>query len=322
MRPLLLLVLAGCSSPHWSAPVTLADQVPLSLARVGKQTFVVGGALGSGGDALFLRFDGGWHSVPTNSKVTFWWVFGLSESDVWAVGEQGTVAHFDGAQLTLSSTPTTTTLYGVWGAAPNDLWAVGGMPGSSSVALHFDGAQWSVQPPLVAGPTGAFFKVWGSAADDVFICGEGGLVLHFDGKSWSSQPTGLPPSTTLFTIAGRARDDVYAVGGFGRATAMHYDGKIWSALADPALAAAGGLTGVSVDSDGSVLIVGGGGIKLRGKPGAFADDTLQPPNDDLHAVLLRGGEAFVAGGSYLAPAPAPRHGVIGHYGDTISSTVK
>jgi len=321
MRALTLLLLAGCSSPHWSAPVALSDRVPLSLARAGKQTFSVGGALGSGGDALFLRFDGSWHSIASNSTVTLWWVFGLSETDVWAVGEQGTVAHFDGNQLALSSTPTTLTLYGVWGAAANDVWAVGGKPGSSSVALHFDGAQWTVQPPLVAGPTGAFFKVWGSAANDVFICGEGGLVLHFDGSSWTSQPTGLPQSTTLFTIAGRARDDVYAVGGLGLAAAVHYDGHSWSALSDPALATAGGLTGVSVDSDGSVLIVGAGGIKLRGKPGALSDDTLQPPNDDLHAALLSGGEGFVAGGSYLAPAPAARHGVIGHYGDTISSTV-
>jgi hypothetical protein len=322
MRALLLAMLAGCSSPHWSAPVTLADRVPLSLARAGKQTFAVGGALGSGGDALFLRFDGSWHSVATNSKVTLWWVFGFSESDLWSVGEQGTVAHFDGAQLTLSSTPTTTTLYGIWGAAPNDLWAVGGMPGSSSVALHFDGTQWTVASPLITGPTGAFFKVWGSAADDVFICGEGGLVLHYDGKSWSSQPTGLPQSTTLFTIAGRAHNDVYAVGGLGLAAAIHFDGTNWSALNEPALADTGGLTGVSVDSDGSVLIVGAGGVKLRGKPGALTVDTLQPPIDDLHAALLVGGEGFVAGGSYLAPAPAARHGVIGHYGDTISSTVK
>jgi hypothetical protein len=318
---LLLLAATGCSpAAKWSAPVTVADRVPLSLARAGKQTFAVGGALGSGGEALFLRFDGYWHSVPTGTQATLWWVFGFSESDVYAVGDQGTVARWNGSQLALATTPTTLTLYGVWGAAPNDLYAVGGMPGSSGVALHYDGSSWSQLPPLILGPTGALFKVWGSAADDVFVCGEGGLVIHWDGSAWTSQPTGLAPSVTLFTVAGRARDDVYAVGGLGRAAAIHYDGRAWSPFMDAAFDAVGGLAGVSVDTDGSVLIVGGGGIKLRGKPGALADETLEQPNDDLHAALLVGGEGFVVGGSYVAPAPAPRRGVVGHYGGSISST--
>src|SRR5436305_15343001 len=117
-RAWVLVLLMGCTSPpHWSAPVMLSDRVPLAVSRAGQQTFVVGGALGSGADGLFLRYDGSWHSVATGSKATLWWSFGFSERDLWAVGEQGTVAHWDGNQLALATTPTTVTLYGIWGAA-------------------------------------------------------------------------------------------------------------------------------------------------------------------------------------------------------------
>jgi hypothetical protein len=60
---------------------------------------------------------------------------------MYAVGEEGTILHFDGDSWTKMDSGTKNTLYGVHAAGPNDVYAVGG-----STVLHFDGVQWSEIP--------------------------------------------------------------------------------------------------------------------------------------------------------------------------------
>jgi hypothetical protein len=310
--PLLSLLVVGCGPPRWSTTHS-SDRVPLSLwAASPSQVFASGGALGSGGAALFLRYDGGaWKEIQTGTDATLWWVHGLSANDVWLVGERGTILRWNGQSLEPETSGTDRTLYGIWGARPDDMWAVGGRPGQDGVVLHRDATGWTTQP--VPRDFVTFFKVWGTAANDVFACGEGGTIVHWDGGAWTRQETGLPDAVPLFTVAGRAANDVYAVGGFGRAVALRYDGAAWSPLTDPIVQDAGSLAGVSVASDGTVVIVGAAGTKLRGKPGAFVDQSDAPPRADLHAAYAFPGEAFAVGGNYLAPAPAAREGVVAQF---------
>ncbi|MBN9161526.1 MAG: hypothetical protein J0I07_11215, partial [Myxococcales bacterium] len=67
-------------------------------------------------------------------------VWGTGPNDVWAVGAEGTILHFDGVAWTVSSTGLGSgqevNLTGIWGSGPNDVWAVGG-----NVALHFTGTK-------------------------------------------------------------------------------------------------------------------------------------------------------------------------------------
>ncbi len=208
----------------------------------------------------------------------------------------------------------------MWGASPDDAWAVGGLPDVDGVILRKDASGWRV----IASPTstGAYFKVWGSSANDVFICGQGGTILHWDGAALAPQPTGLAANVTLFTVHGRAPNDVYAVGGLGSAVVLHYDGTAWTPLADPALAHAPGLAGVSVDGDGTLVVSGANGTLLRGRPGALADESRAVTSEDLHAVSIRGGDVFTVGGNYFAPAPAVRRGVVAHFGGGISGALR
>ncbi len=72
----------------------------------------------------------------------------------------------------------------------------------------------------------AFFDVWGSAADDVWVTSVGGTVAHWDGSKWS------PPRTTdttqiLQSVWGSGREDVWAVGEGG--AIVHWDGSRWLA---------------------------------------------------------------------------------------------
>jgi hypothetical protein len=316
MRLLVVLALAGCTQPPaWHDERTDLDRVALSVWTRGGDLFVVGGPRGTPGQGLFLRRDGaGWHEAPVGSSATLWWVFGFSDSDVWAVGDGSTLLHWDGAVLTPQNVVASdATLFGVWGVSDDDLWVVGGHPDVDGLILHRSGGAWSqVMPPKASG---SYFKVWGTATDDVYICGQSGTILHWDGRALVSEPTGLMPFVSLFTVAGRSRDDLYAVGGLGNAVALHRSGGVWSPVADKALAEAPDLAGVAVSADGTLMLVGTGGTKLRGMPGALRDETGQASPVDLHATVFDGSRIWAVGGNYNAPAPATRHGVIERYGD-------
>ncbi len=104
-------------------------------------------------------------------------VWGTSASDVWAVGQNGTIRHIADETGTWHAvdSPTTSHLHGVWGTSTNDVWAVG----DTGTVIHYDGKDWTVAtiglPPGDV-PTN-LFGVWGSGPDDVWIVGDG-LVLH------------------------------------------------------------------------------------------------------------------------------------------------
>jgi hypothetical protein len=313
-------LVAGCTTPpHWSLPLSSLDRVPLSVSAVSaRDVWIVGGALGSGGKALALHYDGtSWHPTDLATDATLWWVAHDGDA-LWAVGERGTV--LTGDALATESVPTTATLYGIWQSELGTVWAVGGEPDLSGVILEKSAGAWHDVTP--AGSTGAFFKVWGASDDDVWICGQEGKLVHWDGSALTAVDSGLARNVPLFTVAGRAHDDVYVVGGLGNAVVLHFDGGSWTRLGDALFDLAPGLTGVSVDSDGSTILVGGSGTKLRGKPGAFVDESAFATREDLHAASYVGGELFTVGGNYLAPAPAVRQGVVAHYGGDVSSTIK
>jgi hypothetical protein len=59
-------------------------------------------------------------------------VWGSSGSDVFAVGEDGTILHYDGSSWSSMSSGTGEWLYGVWGSSGSDVFAVG----DSGTILH------------------------------------------------------------------------------------------------------------------------------------------------------------------------------------------
>jgi hypothetical protein len=67
-------------------------------------------------------------------------VYGFSSNDIWAVGDESTVLHWDGHAWTKLTTPLDTMpdkprLMAVWGSSKNDIWI-----GGNGVMLHFEGS--------------------------------------------------------------------------------------------------------------------------------------------------------------------------------------
>lgn len=59
-----------------------------------------------------------WQVVATSTLHTLWDVWAASPSEVFMVGDGGTVLKYDGSSVTSTTTPTVKSLRGVWGLQP------------------------------------------------------------------------------------------------------------------------------------------------------------------------------------------------------------
>jgi hypothetical protein len=147
-------------------------------------------------------------------------VWGSSSSDIYAVGDSGTILHYDGATWNPMSSPTTESLRGIWGNSWNNVFAVGD---GGIILRSTNGTSWSV---LTSGTTQNLYGVWGSAGDNVFAVGANGTILRFNGVMWSTVTTGAFP--TLRGVWGSSSSNVFAVGDSG--AILHFDGGAWGSM--------------------------------------------------------------------------------------------
>jgi hypothetical protein len=104
-----------------------------------------------------------WQKLPTHTEAALRAVWGSSESDVFAVGDGGTILHYNGSRWSAMSSPTGENLHGVHGTGPDNVFA----GGDNGTALHYDGVAWAALVPPTAnnlGPVRAW-STYGTFAD-------------------------------------------------------------------------------------------------------------------------------------------------------------
>ena len=74
------------------------------------------------------------HPLPQGSSLTA--VFGTSSDDLWMIGEEGTLLHWNGVYTEASTVATTGILRAVWGSASAHVWSVG----AGGTILSWNGA--------------------------------------------------------------------------------------------------------------------------------------------------------------------------------------
>lgn len=184
-------------SPNW----TLVPNSPDGRALWGTSASDIW-VISPGAGSVLEHFNGS--SVDPCTTCT-WPMFlfdlwGSSTNDVFAVGQDGTILHYNGAAWSAMTSGTTLDVMKIWGSGPNDVYAV-----ASPNVLHYDGTAWTkVDDVSLFG----IYGIWGSAADDVFIAGFGGFVYHFDGEHWSPVASGT--SSTIFAIDGTGKSVMWA----------------------------------------------------------------------------------------------------------------
>lgn len=123
-----------------------------------------------------------WVEVDSQASVRLSAIWGSSASDVWAVGDNGTIRRIRaGAERwEIVASPTSEPLHAIWGSGPNDVWAVG----DNGTILHWDGQAW--RPALAAFPVNRrkphLYGVWGAGPNDVWIVGAT-IALHHTGAN-------------------------------------------------------------------------------------------------------------------------------------------
>ncbi|MEM9488899.1 MAG: hypothetical protein AAGC55_07125, partial [Myxococcota bacterium] len=100
-----------------------------------------------------------------------------SASDIFAVGDQGVIVHFDGSTWTQQASPTKEKLRRIWAENEDIAYAVG----DKGTIISYDGSDWT-EVPFTA-PEEDLLAVWG-VDGYVFVAERSGQIYLNEGSSW------------------------------------------------------------------------------------------------------------------------------------------
>ncbi len=252
-------------------------------------------------------------------------VWGSSATDVFAVGDGGTILHCNSSVWSIMSSGVTDDLAGIWGSCYSDVFAAG----ANGTIIHYDGSVWGTMTSATASDLAG---IWGSSSCDAFAAGDNGTILHYDGIAWSPMSSGT--TQALHGVWGTSPSDVFAVGGGwdsypydGNGIIVHYDGSTWSPMIS---STTDDLTGVWGNSPSDVFAVGfaivgvGDVIPYRFtvlRYDGSAWNTLETGEGFLNRVWASSAtELFAVGGD--TGGWAPTRGTILHYDGSGWSTTQ
>jgi hypothetical protein len=169
---------------------------------------------------VIARYNAGSWSVVFSTQTPIRDMWGTAADDIWAVGESGVVAHYDGAGWTESEILNgAVDLNGVWAAAADRYYAAA----AGGVIVFYDGDGWR---QIGSHLTTRLNAVWGFSSTEIFVVGNGGVVLEDEGLHWSE--IAVPTSVDLHDIWGSGPGDLFVVGGYG--SILHWDGTEWTQM--------------------------------------------------------------------------------------------
>jgi len=143
---------------------------------------------------------------------------GFSDGTFYAVGEAGTVVHYDG-QFEQVDTPIREDLHGVWAESPTNVYACG----FDGTLIHFDGTAWT----KITVPTHEdLYAVWTNGSNDIFVAGTNGLVLNFNSDMWTEYA--IAPQSRFRALWGYSHSEVYVCGSNG--ALFRFDGTSWTRM--------------------------------------------------------------------------------------------
>ena len=135
-------------------------------------------------------------------------VWGSAADDVWAVGSDGIILHFDGEALEAVPSTTTRSLHAIAGTGPDDIWAAG----EEGTTLHWDGTRFAFIDRL---EVATLLGITAIAPDDVWVVGliptdRLGFVRHYNGVKWTNSR--VPGSASLWEVWSSSAQDIWLVG--------------------------------------------------------------------------------------------------------------
>lgn len=112
------------------------------------------------------------------AEDTFRDVAAVSASDIWAVGDNGLIAHYNGTAWSTAASPYQTRINAIAMLSATSGWAVG----DAGRIMRYNGTAWSSVVSPVADNLNSVSVV---SATDGWAVGDAGKILHWNGTQWS-----------------------------------------------------------------------------------------------------------------------------------------
>jgi hypothetical protein len=232
-----------------------------------------------------------WCAETPPGDWTLYGVWGSSDRNVWAVGNGGTVLHWDGWSWSPVPSGTAYPLRSIWGAGPSDVWAVG----AGGTTIRWDGSSWT---PVSIGTTFDLFGVW-CVGRDAWVVGDQGTVRRWQDGAWTEWSTGIREFYDLYAVAGESIFDlttrVWVVGEMG--TVLRWvDGTDWS---DLSIETPETLRAIHLLSDDDAWVVGDDGTAFHWNGSAWTAVPLAAGADMTALWSFSTSDIWATGGQPL-----------------------
>lgn len=200
---------------------------------------------------LVVANAGQWRTETSGTTNDLHAVHALAPNDIWAVGVNGTVAHWNGTAWTATTQIAAggATLRGVLALSTTDVVAVG----DGGVIIRYNGTIWASQ----TSPTSNTLRaVHGTSGSDLHAVGDAGTAIRDTGTGWATVATGT--TQNLLGLFAHSAAAAIAVGAGG--TTLGWNGSFWAPFP-----AAGATTLVGCSGIGGIdtFAVGATGLLLR-----------------------------------------------------------
>ncbi|MDP2722266.1 MAG: T9SS type A sorting domain-containing protein [Bacteroidales bacterium] len=169
-----------------------------------------------GADGLVLHFDGtSWSTIESGVTDNLNDVCFVDDTHGYAVGDAGTILFYDGTTWTTQTTSIAANLMGISFADVDKGVAVGA---GGKVALYNTGTWTEVTSGVIDDITDVDML----AENNIWACGKSSKVVHYDGTTWSSEDVG---TRDYNGISFQDENNGWIVGKNG--VIFHYDGAAW-----------------------------------------------------------------------------------------------
>ena len=206
-------------------------------------------------------------------------IWGRSRSDIYAVGNNGIILHYDGNIWRSLSSPVKSDLYSIWGN-DSDIYIVG----ANGVILK---REYQVWVPMISGTENDLLDIWGITDTDIIAVGKKGTILRNTSGIWIEMASRT--LSTLNSVWGTA-GPVYACGTGGKI--LKFSDNRWTALSGQTFNTLNSIWG---ESDNYFYTVGASGVMLKYQSGTWTE-TIYDDFLNLNAVWgFSDGKVFAAG---------------------------
>ncbi|MFT3693607.1 MAG: hypothetical protein QM831_10740 [Kofleriaceae bacterium] len=269
--------------------------------------YIAASTVGSSECIVEELHDGAWGAVPLTDasctaictkKPALEAIAGTSESDVYAVGPAGRIAHRSALGWKCTAVPADSTLlpptfHDLWIAGPAEAWIVGADSVDATGRLfHVTTLSYTDQSAALPFTT-PLRGIGGTSATDLFVVGKQGAIGHFDGTAWTQMTS--PTTETLNDVYAAAPDDVFAVGTHG--TVLHFDGNAWTVISFPAgrTTSTTGVDYTMVTGTSGTNVYAVGGRTLLHYDGTSWGPVGRPDAGGIEGVFAMPNDIYLAG---------------------------